>query len=96
MGVRIQIKMGHPLAQNGAALAPFRANGAHPSHRLYRLRNRDWKRPFNLLEAGVHNAKAEECTTPYMRQNIKMKYWRGWFTWQPRLLKYSPDKISWG
>ena len=22
--------MGHPLAQNGAALAPFRANGAHP------------------------------------------------------------------
>ena len=31
MGVWIQIKMGHPLAQNGAALAPFRANGAHPS-----------------------------------------------------------------
>ena len=33
MGVNmgwIQIKMGHPLAQNGAALAPFRANGAHP------------------------------------------------------------------
>ena len=33
MGVKmgwIQIKMGHPLAQNGAALAPFRANGAHP------------------------------------------------------------------
>ena len=23
--------MGHPLARNGAALAPFRANGAHPS-----------------------------------------------------------------
>ena len=23
----IQIKMGHPLAQNGAALAPFRAKG---------------------------------------------------------------------
>ena len=23
----------HPLAQNGAALAPFRANGAHPSAR---------------------------------------------------------------
>ena len=35
MGVKmgwIQIKMGHPLAQNGAALAPFRANGAHPSY----------------------------------------------------------------
>ena len=34
MGVKmgwIQIKMCHPLAQNGAALAPFRANGAHPS-----------------------------------------------------------------
>ena len=36
----IQIKMGHPLAQNGAengaALAPFRANGAHPSiHRFH-------------------------------------------------------------
>ena len=28
----IQIKMGHPLARNGAALAPFRANGAHPSN----------------------------------------------------------------
>ena len=28
----IQIKMGHPLAQNGAALAPFRANRAHPSY----------------------------------------------------------------
>ena len=27
----IQIKMGHPLARNGAAIAPFRANGAHPS-----------------------------------------------------------------
>ena len=24
--------MGHPLARNGAALAPFRANGAHPSN----------------------------------------------------------------
>ena len=35
MGVKmgwIQIKMGHPLARNGAALAPFRANGAHPSY----------------------------------------------------------------
>ena len=35
MGVKmgwIQIKMGHPLAQNGAAFAPFRANGAHPSY----------------------------------------------------------------
>ena len=34
MGVKmgwIQIKMGHLLAQNGAALAPFCANGAHPS-----------------------------------------------------------------
>ena len=34
MGVKmgwIQIKMGHPLARNGAAIAPFRANGAHPS-----------------------------------------------------------------
>ena len=27
----METKMGHPLAQNGAALAPFRANGAHPS-----------------------------------------------------------------
>ena len=35
MGVKmgwIQKKMGHPLARNGAVLAPFRANGAHPSH----------------------------------------------------------------
>ena len=35
MGVKmgwIQIKMCHPLARNGAALAPFRANGAHPSY----------------------------------------------------------------
>ena len=35
MGVKmgwIQIKMGHPLARNGATLAPFRANGAHPSY----------------------------------------------------------------
>ena len=35
MGVKmgwIQIKMGHPLARNGAALAPFRANRAHPSY----------------------------------------------------------------
>ena len=34
MGVKtgwIQIKMGHLLAQNGAALAPFCANRAHPS-----------------------------------------------------------------
>ena len=36
MGVKmgwIQIKMGHPLARNGAALTPFRANRAHPSCR---------------------------------------------------------------
>ena len=34
MGVkmcRIWIKMGLPLAQHGASLAPFHANGAHPS-----------------------------------------------------------------
>ena len=24
------------------------------------------------LQPGVHNAEAEECTTPYMRQNIKI------------------------
>ena len=29
MGVKM-VKMGHPLARNGAALAPFRANRAHP------------------------------------------------------------------
>ena len=36
MGVKmgwIQIKMGYTLARNGAALAQFRANGAHPSAR---------------------------------------------------------------
>ena len=31
--------MGHPLAQNGAALAPFRANGAHPSNIQYTIYN---------------------------------------------------------
>ena len=31
------------------------------------------------VNSGVHNAKAEECTTPYMRQN---KYWCGWVTCQ--------------
>ena len=45
----IQIKMGHPLARNGAALAPFRANGAHPSTEN---RRRDWKR------AHGYNAKS--------------------------------------
>ena len=43
MGVKmgwIQIKMGNPLAQNGAALAPFRANGAHLSMYLYFLNHR--------------------------------------------------------
>ena len=35
MGVKMGwIQMGHPLARNGAALAPFRANGAHPSKYL--------------------------------------------------------------
>ena len=41
MGVKmgwIQIKMGHPLALNGAALAPFRANGAHPSPVVFSFR----------------------------------------------------------
>ena len=28
--------------------------------------------PSELMKPGVHNAKAEECTTPYMRQNIKI------------------------
>ena len=40
MGVKmgwIQIKMGHPLARNGAALAPFRANGAHSSTAVFWL-----------------------------------------------------------
>ena len=49
MGVKmgwIQIKMGHPLARNGAALAPFRANGAHPSYNIQSIsswlsKNRD-------------------------------------------------------
>ena len=31
-GCKDGIKMSHPFAQNGAALAPFRANGAHPSY----------------------------------------------------------------
>ena len=36
MGVKMGwIQMGHPLARNGAALAPFRANGAHPSIYIY-------------------------------------------------------------
>ena len=26
----------------------------------------------DYVRAGVHNAKAEECTTPYMRQNIEI------------------------
>ena len=26
---------------------------------------------MDWLIPGVHNAKAEECTTPYMRRNIK-------------------------
>ena len=25
-----------------------------------------------VVMSGVHNAKAEECTTPYMRQNIEI------------------------
>ena len=29
-------------------------------------------------KSGVHNAKAEECTTPYMRQNIKIKFKLAW------------------
>ena len=33
---------------------------------------------------GVHNTKAEECTTPYMRQNIKINIGVGGLrTWQP-------------
>ena len=27
---------------------------------------------IQFLLPGVHNAKAEECTTPYMRQNIEI------------------------
>ena len=27
---------------------------------------------INVMKTGVHNAKAEECTTPYMRQNIEI------------------------
>ena len=45
MGVKmgwIQMKMGHPLARNGAALAPFRANGAHPSIQQYIQRFAGW------------------------------------------------------
>ena len=29
--IQIKHKMGHPLVQHGASLAPFCANGAHPS-----------------------------------------------------------------
>ena len=73
MGVKmgwIQIEMGHPLARNGAALAPFRANGAHPSYYC------------KLVESGVHNAKAEECTVYFISVRIfRIPSWEvyGWF-----------------
>ena len=30
------------------------------------------RKSVGYVSAGVHNAKAEECTTPYMRQNIEI------------------------
>ena len=49
--------------------------------------------PSELLKPGVHNAKAEECTTPYMRQNIIL-VWVGYMA--TKFAKNSPAKISWG
>ena len=43
-------------------------------------------------DPGVHNAKAEECTTPYMHQNILV-----WVVYMAtKVTKNSPAKISWG
>ena len=59
MGVKmgwIQIKMGHPLARNGAALAPFRANGAHPSLLYIIDTTTDHITPCSRMRArGKHN-----------------------------------------
>ena len=52
MGVKmgwIQIEMGHPLARNGAALAPFRANGAHPSHEIHKFNMRVQNKNTNTI-----------------------------------------------
>ena len=48
--------------------------------------------PDYYLKTGVHNAKAEECTTPYMRQNIEINIGVGGL----HGTKNSPAKISWG
>ena len=61
MGVKIgwiQIKMSHPLAQNGAALAPFRANGAHPS--------------YAVLHTKFLVADSLCCTIVYSGSNVKL------------------------
>ena len=47
--------MGHPLAQNGAALAPFRANGAHPSN-IYII---DTTTDHITMEAEKHNFRPQ-------------------------------------
>ena len=77
MGVKMGWKMGHPLAQNGAALAPFRANGAHPS--LYFLftsycnkcnrtigsrsiGHRVWSMSLNKIELNEKHNSAEPST----------------------------------
>ena len=54
-------KMGHPLAQNGAengaALAPFRANGAHPSY-IYSVCKKNSKlKKYSLSEVHFNTGR---------------------------------------
>ena len=62
MGVKmgwIQIKMGHPLAQSGAALAPIHANGAHPSN--------SYVRSCCMDKLGAHiSSSAEVCDQKFV------------------------------
>ena len=51
----------HPFSSLSPCMTPPSASLPHLpqlNHRLYRLRNWDWKRPFNLLALGVSPACA--------------------------------------
>ena len=76
MGVKmgwIQIKMGHPLARNGAALAPFRANGAHPSIQQYIDTTTDHITPCSRMRArGKYAAPSSDHKIPPLMRQAKI------------------------
>ena len=64
--------MSHPLAQNGAALAPFRANGAHPSYAILHTKFLAVDSLCCIIVDSVSNVKATTVCPAQVKVHISL------------------------